>query len=255
MARSRNIKPGIMANERLAELPAITRLLFVYLWMLADREGRIEDRPKRIAALALPYDSEANVDNLLEQLAGTGFITRYTVGDQALIQIDNFAKHQSPHVREAASELPSIEQGITKAVTKHDLGSVEASPRSPDSLIPDSLIPDPLLLIPEQNPCSPSASESADDGFATFWKQYPKKVAKPQAMKAWKKLKPSDQVLIGLMAALEKQKACADWLKDGGQFIPYPATWINSRRWEDEAPAAAIQAPAPTRNPIFAGAV
>ncbi|HLO61714.1 MAG TPA: hypothetical protein VK165_01990 [Azonexus sp.] len=244
-----------MANERLAELPAITRLLFVYLWMLADREGRIEDRPKRIAALALPYDSEANVDNLLEQLAGTGFITRYTVGDQALIQIDNFAKHQSPHVREAASELPSIEQGITKAVTKHDLGSVEASPRSPDSLIPDSLIPDPLLLIPEQNPCSPSASESADDGFATFWKQYPKKVAKPQAMKAWKKLKPSDQVLIGLMAALEKQKACADWLKDGGQFIPYPATWINSRRWEDEAPAAAIQAPAPTRNPIFAGAV
>ena len=55
MARARNVKPGLMANERLAELPAIARLLFVYLWVLADREGRLEDRPKRIAAQALPY--------------------------------------------------------------------------------------------------------------------------------------------------------------------------------------------------------
>lgn len=143
MARSRNIKPSIMENEELAELDPIARLLFIYLWMLADREGRLEDRPKRIAGRALPYDRDADVDDLLNQLAGAGFITRYMVGDLALIQINNFAKHQSPHVRETASELPSIEQGTTKAVTKHNLGSAEASPRSPDSLflIPDSLLP------------------------------------------------------------------------------------------------------------------
>ena len=244
-----------MANEKLAELPAISRLLFIYLWMLADREGRLEDRPKRIFALALPYEREVDINDLLNQLAGTGFITRYTVGDQALIQIDNFAKHQSPHVRESASDLPSIEQGTAKAVTKHDLGSAEALPRSPDSLIPDSLIPDSLLLIPEENPCSPSASESADDGFATFWKQYPKKASKPQALKAWKKIKPTGQILADMMAALEMQKASADWLKDGGQFIPHPASWLNGRRWEDEAPPAADQTAVPARNPIFAGAV
>lgn len=135
-----------MANERLAELHALPRLLFIYLWMLADREGRLEDRPKRIAAIALPYDRDADVDRMLNQLAAAGFITRYAVGDQAIIQINNFTKHQSPHIRESASELPSIEQGITKAVTKHNLGSAEASPRSPDSLIPDCgfLIPDVL---------------------------------------------------------------------------------------------------------------
>jgi hypothetical protein len=142
MARARNIKPGIMANERLAELPPEARLLFIYSWMLADREGRIEDRPKRIAAQALPYDRDVDVDDLLCLLAKAGFITRYSVGDLALIQINNFTKHQSPHVRETASELPSIEQGTTKAVTKHNLGSAEASPRSPDFLIPDSLIGD-----------------------------------------------------------------------------------------------------------------
>lgn len=248
MARSRNIKPGIMANERLAELPAISRLLFIYLWMLADRDGRLEDRPKRIAALALPYDREVDVDDLLTQLAGAGFIVRYTVEELALIQISNFSKHQTPHVREAASELPCIEQGTAKVVTKHCLGSAEASPRSPDSLIPDSLIPD-------TSACSPSASESAEDGFAEFWSAYPKKVAKPQALKAWKKIKPAGQQLADLIAALEKQKASADWLKDGGQFIPHPASWINGRRWEDEAPPAADKTAAPARNPIFAGAI
>jgi hypothetical protein len=146
MARSRNIKPSIMENEDLAELPPVARLLFIYLWMLADREGRLEDRPKRIAGRALPYDREVDVDSLLKQLAAAQFITRYTVGNLAIIQVNNFAKHQSPHVRETASELPSIEQGTTKEVTKHNLGSAEASPRSPDSLFP---LPDSPLLIPE----------------------------------------------------------------------------------------------------------
>lgn len=239
-----------MANERLAELPALVRLLFIYLWMLADRDGRIEDRPKRIAALALPYDRDADVDVLLNQLASGGFITRYMVGKLAIIQIINFAKHQSPHVRESASELPSMEQGTSKAVTEHDLGSAEASPRSPDSLIPDS-----PFQIPEEKPCSPSASESADDGFADFWKSYPKKVAKSQALKAWSKIKPTGQLVADLMEGLERQKLSAEWQKDGGRFVPHPSTWINGRRWEDEAPQAVSQTPAPARNPIFAGAI
>jgi hypothetical protein len=132
MPRSRNIKPGIMANDLLAMLSPITRLLFIYLWMLADREGRLEDRPNKIGAQALPYDRDADVDDLLNQLAGYGFITRYTVGALALIQITNFAKHQSPHVRESASALPNIEQGTSKALIKHNLDCAETSPGSPD---------------------------------------------------------------------------------------------------------------------------
>lgn len=126
MARSRNIKPSIMENEELAELAPIARLLFIYLWMLADREGRLEDRPKRIAGRALPYDRDADVDDLLNQLAGAGFITRYMVGDLALIQINNFAKHQSPHVRETASELPSIPSSLCRMRRNSCCGSAAA---------------------------------------------------------------------------------------------------------------------------------
>ena len=142
MARARNIKPAIMDNEELAELPPLTRLLFIYLWMLADREGRLEDRPKRIAAQALPYDRSADAEVMLSELEKAGFITRYEAAGARIIQVLNFAKHQTPHIREAASELPEQEQGTNKEVTKHSLGSAQASPRSPDSLIPDSLIPE-----------------------------------------------------------------------------------------------------------------
>lgn len=149
MARARNIKPSIMDNEDLAELEPLTRLLFVYLWMLADREGRLEDRPKRIAAQALAYDRNADVSMMLDKLQSSGFIERYEANGIACIQIKAFAKHQTPHIREAASTLPSIEQGTTKEVPKHNLGNAEASPRSPESgfLIPDTpyLIPDSLI--------------------------------------------------------------------------------------------------------------
>jgi hypothetical protein len=98
----------------------------------------------------------------------------------------------------------------------------------------------------ETEDCSPSASESADDGFATFWREYPRKVAKPQALKAWKKIKPASHIFADLMAGLERQKAGEQWQKDGGQFIPHPATWLNARRWEDEQPlAVAGHAPLP----------
>ena len=152
MSRSRNIKPAIMDNEDLADLEPLTRLLFIYLWMLADREGRLEDRPKRIAAQALPYDRTADVDAMLNDLKNAGFIDRYEVDGVACIQVINFAKHQTPHVREQGSSLPNNTQGTTKVVPCHDQGCASSSPRSPDSLIPDSLIPDSLIpdsLIPD----------------------------------------------------------------------------------------------------------
>ncbi len=105
MARARNIKPGFFKNEVLVELPIFVRLLFTGLWTLADREGRIEDRPKRIKLELFPYDDE-NVDAALNTLAESGFITRYEASGVKVIQITNFLKHQTPHGTEKDSELP-----------------------------------------------------------------------------------------------------------------------------------------------------
>ncbi|MDO4298853.1 MAG: hypothetical protein Q4C59_10340 [Lachnospiraceae bacterium] len=110
MARSRNIKPGFFNNEILGELPALTRLLFIGLWCLADREGRLQDRPKRIKKELLGYDdlTADDVDQMLQQLHDNNFITRYTVGAEHYIQVNNFLKHQNPHCKEQASVIPAL---------------------------------------------------------------------------------------------------------------------------------------------------
>lgn len=78
-------------------------------------------------------------------------------------------------------------------------------------------------------PCTENEPEFS---FDDFWKNYPRRVARKDAMKAWLKIDPKEHphVMRGLMAA----RRCEQWTKDGGQFIPYPATWLNGERWYDE---------------------
>ncbi len=105
MSRSRNIKPGFFKNEVLAEMPYETRLLFIGLWTLADREGRLEDRPKRIKAELFAFES-LDVDSMLSQLQREQFVTRYEVDGVRYVQVENFVKHQDPHYKEKASQIP-----------------------------------------------------------------------------------------------------------------------------------------------------
>lgn len=106
MARSRNIKPGFFTNDELAECHPLGRLLFAGLWTIADKEGRLDDRPKKIKAMLLPFD-EADCDALLQQLNDHKFIIRYRVNGECYIQISNWKKHQNPLCKEAASEIPA----------------------------------------------------------------------------------------------------------------------------------------------------
>jgi len=103
MARARNIKPGFYKNEDLAECSVWARLIFPGLWMLADRDGRLEDRPKRIKAELLPFDSQ-EIEPLLQELHDRGFLERYRNSDGMFIQISKFSTHQTPHY----SEKPSV---------------------------------------------------------------------------------------------------------------------------------------------------
>lgn len=72
-----------------------------------------------------------------------------------------------------------------------------------------------------------------DERFDAFWAAYPKKVGKGAARAAWKKIKAKAETLDAILAAIESQKSSRQWLKDDGQYIPNPATWLNQERWED----------------------
>ena len=75
-------------------------------------------------------------------------------------------------------------------------------------------------------------------GFAEFWAAYPAKVGKGAAEKAWRKERPD---LDAVLSAIKVQSASDKWRKDGGQYIPNPATWLNQRRWEDGDPSPTAQ--------------
>lgn len=72
------------------------------------------------------------------------------------------------------------------------------------------------------------------EAFEQFWKAYPRKVAKGAARKAWAKLNPPPALQHKITQALAWQRTQEQWTKDGGQYIPHPATWLNHERWDDE---------------------
>ena len=67
--------------------------------------------------------------------------------------------------------------------------------------------------------------------FDRFWEAYPRKVGKVKAQTAFQKVTVPVEILL---SAIAEQKKSPQWQKDGGQFIPHPATWLNGKRWEDQ---------------------
>jgi len=87
-------------------------------------------------------------------------------------------------------------------------------------------------------PDEPKKLSLQDTRFDEFWNAYPKRIGKGAAIKAWSKIKPTDELHQRMLAAIATAKRSAQWTRDGGQFIPNPATWLNQTRWEDEPTSA-----------------
>lgn len=170
MSRSRNIKPGFFKNELLAECSPLARLLFAGLWCVADREGRLEDRPKRLKIECLPYD-DCDIDALLNELASRGFIVRYVVEGAGFIAIPEFLKHQRPHMKEAASTIPAPNEHQPRQVQEPEITERAA-------LIPDSLNPhtDSLKEQDAPPPAAPTPRakwpEAPDDVPEQIWRDW-----------------------------------------------------------------------------------
>ena len=102
--------------------------------------------------------------------------------------------------------------------------------------------PDPVLLNKRQRTRALTRASGTTtrngsglwERFDAFWEAYPKHVGKQAARKVWQKLRPNDDLTYRMLAALEWQRTQHRWLKEGGQFVPNPATYLNAARWEDE---------------------
>jgi hypothetical protein len=118
MARIRYLHPEFFEDEDLSELPYWVRILFSGMWTIADKAGRLEDRPERIKIKVLPYD-KVNIDKGLEILSQPKkhskkpYIVRYVVDGERYIQIISWSQYQSPHHTEKDSVIPPYNGELT----------------------------------------------------------------------------------------------------------------------------------------------
>lgn len=250
MARSRNIKPGFFTNEELADCDPLARLLYAGLWCIADREGRLEDRPKRIKAEILPYD-DCDTEELLMQLADQQFIARYEHTGLKLIQVIQFGKHQHPHQNEPASKLPEWSGAGPGGVAVVD-GSNPA-----DSLLIDSLTSCGEDATLSDGPASANGSEdghsatskangqSFPQSFEEFWQAYPtrggRKRGKSKCLGIWRQAIRAAERQPLVEAA--KHYAASDDSTRG--FAKDPERFLRNEWWRDWVPAIAQQQRAP----------
>ncbi len=224
MARARNIKPSFFMNEKLAECDPLARLLFAGLWTIADRAGRMEDRPKKIKAELLPYD-DADADGLLQQLALHGFIVRYAAGEHHYIQVLNFVKHQNPHVKEAESTIP--------APDSHGASTVQNVPL-PLNPIPITDPPIPLPPSVKRKPVRKPASDYTPE-FEGFWGDYPRRDgSKSEAFKSYQAAIEGGTDHGRISEGVRKLSEYVSRNAIGQKYIPHASTWLNQRRWESE---------------------
>lgn len=129
MARIRTIKPEFFLDEDVSDLHPLTRLLFIGLWCLSDKAGRLEDRPQRIKVQIIPYD-DFNIDDALDDLHSKNFIIRYAVDDKKLIQIRSFEKHQRITGKEAQT-ISLYPEPTCEAPEKHPRNNRETPEKHP----------------------------------------------------------------------------------------------------------------------------
>lgn len=139
----------------------------------------------------------------------------------------------TPVVEGPAVGYQSRSSAFVPALSQWDTNGTSASVPGLSQECPVLPVPDPTrpVLPTEVRRSKTPSSADADGAFDAFWSQYPRKVSKPQAVKAWKaatKKATPDVVMAGLAKHLPL------WAGAEAKFIPHASTWLNGERWSDE---------------------
>ena len=167
----------------------------------------------------------------IQVLLDNGILTRNKAGEYSL---NKDGLNKSVPKTEHLKAFPKRNKSVPK--TEHTVPESERSVPKTEH---------PLIISKENLKENSKERERYPDEFVLFWKAYPRKTGKDKALESWTKKSPP---LTDCLKALEWQRNQSQWVKDGGQFIPHPATWINQGRWNDEpikASSGSSSAPIP----------
>ena len=221
---NRLIKSSIHESEKVNQMTDFQFRVWVSLITYVDDYGRGDARPLVIKGNCFPLReriTSKDIEAALNALAGIGCIGLYEVDGRSYLYFPNWESHQN--IRNKASRFPGPEMVDCKQLESIDSNCIQMDANVP--VIQSN-------PNPKKNP-NPNPTRAR---FSDFWSAYPKKVAKPDAERAWNKLNADDDLVERIIDDVERRKTGPEWIKDNGMYIPYPATYLNQHRWEDEEP-------------------
>lgn len=227
---NRIIKESICTSEEVDRLSAFQEIFFYRLIVNCDDYGRMDARPKILASKLFPLKDirAGQIEDALRGLTSAELVILYTVDGKPFLQMKTWNRHQT--IRAKNPKYPAPESGVIADESRCKQTQADESRCSRNPIQKES--------ESESESKTKTARAQQDEFFDRFWAAYPRKEDKQKARKAFERLKPDEGLLVTMLAGIERQKKSAQWVKDGGQFIPHPTTWLNGCRWEDETPAA-----------------
>lgn len=227
MTRRRMINPSIWADPKFNAISIQARLLFIGMISNSDDAGylRADARSLRKDVFGLNDLTVEQVGGWLEEVKSMPTVHFYEVEGEFYAHFLRWEKHQT--LRDDR-RVPS----------SHPL--CPDCPQQGDSMVTTKRQP---IAAEVKGSKGKLSKEYGQEDFDRFWISYPKKVAKSAAIQAWKRLAPDEKLVRQILKSLDFYRQSEDWTKQGGKYIPYPASWLNGRRFEDElsAPQESLQ--------------
>lgn len=220
---NRVIKESIKRSPQIDSLTWFEEVVFYRLIVTADDYGCTDGRPVLLKNELFPTKetiTKKSIEEAIRKLASVGLVYQYESNGMPYLFFPTWEKHQ--RVRNKHRKCPKPPDDICSTANCCQM-SADCQPES--NPIQSESNPNP---IQSESNARGGAREAA---FEQFWQAYPKKVGKGEARKAFAKVKAP---LKTLLESVDRQKQSVQWHKEGGQYIPNPATWLNQGRWEDE---------------------
>ena len=227
---NRILKESICTSDNLDQLSPQEESFFFRLIVNCDDYGIMDARPKILLAKCYPLKlgtiKEGDINKWLKALIKAELCFLYEVAGRRYLKMTSWENHQQ--IRAHKSKYPKPDSDGYQLIAddingNHMIADDYKCPRNPIQSNPN----------PNTN-TTPNPNPKWSEQFHEFWKAYPLKMSKGPAEKAWMKLDHSSDLFDKILASIEIWKKSERWNDQGGKFIPYPASWLNAKGWEDE---------------------
>ena len=250
---NRILKESICYSENVDGLTLFQEVFFYRLIVNCDDFGRMDARTKVLSSKLFPLRDidDGQVLDALAALVSAELITVYEAENHPhpYLQMNTWDRHQN--IRAKKSKYPELDSNC-KQLNADDIRLIHMNSYASNCnqmntnvpVIQSNTIQSESISESEYENPNPTRNPSpvrrkakaADELFDLFWEEYPRKESKPAAKKAFDKIGPDRELVEKMIESIRRWKLTSQWKENGGQFIPYPASWLNQQKWNDEPP-------------------